>query len=986
MPARSQQRSLPGLDAPEPPSATERSSPRTETLSSTSAAPVSSSASAENTASEPCDDVPQPVDIKGWNVYVVDAYSLIFQVFHAIPEMSSPRGEQVAAVFGFVRDMLYLLEDKKPNALIVAFDASGPTFRDTLYEAYKAERSEMPADLKSQIPKIERFLAAMSIPILEKEGFEADDVIATLARMCDERGANCFIVSGDKDCRQLITDRVAIYNIRKNQIFDAAALRDDWGVSPDQVVDFQALVGDKIDNVPGVRGIGPKTAQQLLDTYGTLDNLFEHTPEIPGAKGKKLAESRDQAMLSRQLVRLDSQVPITPNWDASRVGDIDHEAVISLCSEFGFRSFVDRVAKLTSAAPASPASTASDANYIVVDTPDALATLVDVLNHQELISFDTETTHVSPRCAEIVGYSFAFKPNEAYYIPVRGPASDRLLDPTATLAALRPVLENPAIRKLGQNLKYDMIVLKNVGVHLAGIAFDTMIANYLLDAGGRSHNLDDLAQKYLNHTTIKIDELIGKGRDQKRMDEVPVAQVGVYAAEDADIPLRMYPILEARLRDYGLDELNDTVEVPLIEVLAELEFNGISVDANRLGELSKRYGDRLAVLEQEIEELAGHPLNIGSPKQLAQVLFQELGLPVVKKTKTGASTDADVLEQLAESHPLPKKIVEYRQYSKLKSTYVDALPTMIHPATGRVHTSFNQVVAATGRLSSSDPNLQNIPIRTDEGREIRSAFISSKQMILSPAVGEERHAQEGSSWKLLAADYSQIELRILAHYSQDSSMCEAFDRDEDIHTLVASQVFEVPFAEVTSAMRRSAKAVNFGVIYGQSPFGLAKGLGISQEEAAKFIDGYFAKYRGIAKFMVQTLDDCRRQGYVSTILGRRRAIQGVRPTDQLTLLTDRPSRRPLTLPERTAVNSVIQGSAADLIKLAMLTIHRRLKKENSPARMLLQIHDELIFEAPEQELDNLGELVREEMQNVLQLRVPLKVDVKTGVNWADCEK
>jgi DNA polymerase-1 len=408
--------------------------------------------------------------------------------------------------------------------------------------------------------------------------------------------------------------------------------------------------------------------------------------------------------------------------------------------------------------------------------------------------------------------------------------------------------------------------------------------------------------------------------------------------------------------------------VPLIEVLAELEFNGIRIDPKRLAELSQRYGERLAVLEQEIEELAGHPLNIGSPKQLAQVLFQELGLPVVKKTKTGASTDADVLEQLADSHPLPKKIVEYRQYSKLKSTYVDALPTMIHPETGRVHTSFNQVVAATGRLSSSDPNLQNIPIRTQEGREIRSAFIAGEP-----------------GWNLLAADYSQIELRILAHYSQDVSMCAAFERDEDIHTIVASQVFGVPLGEVTSAQRRSAKAVNFGVIYGQSPFGLAKGLGISQEEAAKFIDGYFATYRGVAEFMVSTLDECRRQGFVTTILGRRRAIQGVRSIDQLTLLTDRPSRRPLTLPERTAVNTVIQGSAADMIKLAMLAIHRRLQIENLPTKMLLQIHDELVFETPADSIDTLGRIVREEMQRALPIRVPLKVDVKFGDNWAECE-
>ncbi|MCC7476402.1 MAG: DNA polymerase I, partial [Pirellulales bacterium] len=915
MASRSRQRSLPGLE--------EEAVPAPQPWAATTPKQVSSSLGSAS------------IDIAGWNVYVVDAHSLIFQVFHALPEMSSPRGEQVGAVFGFTRDMLYLIEEKKPNALLCAFDLPGPTFRDELYEAYKAERTEVPADLISQIPKIEQVLAAFSIPVLSCEGYEADDVLATVARLCDERGANCFLVSGDKDCRQLITDRVAIYNIRKNQVFDAAALRDDWGIAPDQVVDFQALVGDKVDNVPGVPGIGPKTAQQLLESYGTLDNLLDHAAEVPGAKGKKLAESREIALLSRQLARLENNVPIEPDWDACRVGGFNGEALSTLFAEFGFRSIAERAARLASTTSASvathstQASTAADAKYEIIDTPAKLQALVAALSRERLISVDTETTNVSPRRAEIVGYSFAYQPHEAFYVPVRGPAGDTVLDPTTTLEALRPVLENPAIHKIGQNLKYDMIVLRNVDVRLAGAAFDTMVASYLMDAGGRTHNLDDLAQRYLNHTTIKIDSLIGKGRDQKRMDEVPVAQVGIYAAEDADIPLRMLSLLGKQLEDNYLAKLNDTLEVPLIEVLAELEYNGIRVDAERLAELSGRYGERLAVLEQEIEELAGHPLNIASPKQLAQVLFHELRLPVVKKTKTGPSTDADVLESLAELHPLPRKIVEYRQYAKLKSTYVDALPEMIYPATGRVHTSFNQVVAATGRLSSSDPNLQNIPIRTEEGREIRSAFTAGEP-----------------GWKLLAADYSQIELRILAHYSQDPGMCAAFECDEDIHTLVASQVFSVPLDEVTSDQRRKAKAVNFGVIYGQSSFGLAKGLGISQDEAAQFIDGYFATYRGIATFMVHTLEEGRKLGYVSTILGRRRAIQGIRPTEQLSLLTDQPSRRPLALPERTAVNTVIQGSAADLIKLAMLAVHRRLQREHSPARMLLQIHDELIFEAP----------------------------------------
>jgi DNA polymerase-1 len=912
----------------------------------------------------PTPEVERP-SIAGWRVFVVDAHSLIFQVFHALPDMSSPRGEHVNAVFGFIRDIQQIIEKKQPDALICALDPPGPTFRDQLFDRYKADRGSMPEELVGQIPKIERVLAALSIPVISIPGYEADDVLATLARQCDEAGAECFLVSGDKDCRQLITDRVAIYNIRKDEVFGAAALKEDWGIAPRQVVDFQALVGDKVDNVPGVPTIGPKTAQTWLEKYGTLDNLLAHATEVSGAKGQKLVEGRDLALLSRELARLDNSMDIAPDWNAARVGGFDHQQLAELFAEYGFRSFGERFAAL-GGTPARPRAAENwDANYFVVDTPAKLAELVDTLSKQPVISVDTETTHVMPRWAEIVGYSFAWAPGQACYVPVRGPAGETVLDPAATLAALRIVLENPVISKIGQNLKYDMIVLRAAGVHLAGVAFDTMVGSYLLDAGERNYNLDDLSERYLGHTTIKISELIGKGKSQKRMDEVPVAQVTDYAAEDADVPFRLRPLIADRLDELGLSKLNDEVEVPLIGVLADMEFEGVRVDPARLAELSARYGERLKLLEVEIEELAGHPLNIASPKQLAQVLFNELKLPVIRKTKTGPSTDADVLEELADKHPLPAKIIEHRQYAKLKNTYGDALPAMMHPTTGRVHASFNQVVAATGRLSSSEPNLQNIPIRTEEGREIRSAFIAGTP-----------------GWKLLAADYSQIELRILAHYSEDSALCEAFARDEDIHTLVASQVFGVAAEEVTSAMRRSAKAVNFGIIYGQSPFGLAKSLGISQDEAATFIEEYFGRYPGVEQFFYTTLSECNRQGYVSTILGRRRSIEGVRPP--LPIVAGA-GRRPLNLPERTAVNTVIQGSAADLIKLAMIAIARRLRDERSPAKMILQIHDELVFEAPAGEIDALARLVQHEMQSVLPLRVPLQVDVKSGANWADCE-
>lgn len=923
--------------------------------------------SATVNAAEPATD---PADIRDWTICAVDAFSLIFQVFHAMPEMTSPSGEPVNAVYGFVRDMLQLIETRRPDALLCAFDLPGPTFRDDLYSEYKADRGEMPEELASQIPKIREVLGALSIPVLASPGFEADDVLATVARLCDEQRANCFVVTGDKDCRQLITDHVSILNIRKDAVYDAKSLLADWGIRPEQVVDFQSLVGDKVDNVPGIPLIGPKIAKELLGTYGTLDEVLAHAEEVKGAKRKQnLVEYRDQALLSRQLVKLDSLVPIIPNWQSCKVGGIDHERLGALFQDYGFRSLGQRAAEIDGgSSDTTKLVTRPAADYQLINTVDQLDDLVEQLEKQSLISVDTETTDVNPRAAEIVGYAIAFQAGEGYYVAVRGPAEDTVIDPTIAADKLRPVLEDPKIFKIGQNLKYDQVVLSGAGIKLAGVTFDTMIASYLLDAGERTHNLDHLASRYLDHTTTKIETLIGKGKNQKRMDEVPVADVAHYAGEDADLPLQLQPVLQARLETEGLTELNDDLEIPLLQVLGEMEFLGIRVDIERLANLSEQYTARLDMLSAEIEEMAGHPLNIASPKQLAQLLFDELGLPVIKKTKTGASTDASVLEELAPMHPLPAKIVEHRQYSKLLGTYVNALPELVHPDTGRVHTSFNQVVAATGRLSSNNPNLQNIPIRTAEGREIRSAF---------------RAGPDG--WRLLAADYSQIELRVLAHFTGDPTLCEAFANDEDIHTLVASQVEGVELSDVDSDMRRRAKAVNFGIIYGQSPFGLAKALGISQEEAAEFIETYFARYPGVLEFFTKTLTECREQGYVSTLLGRRRAVQGVRPVPEDFREAKTGALRQLNLPERTAVNSVIQGSAADLIKLAMLGVHRRLNDSPLTAAMLLQIHDELVFEVAPDDIDELAGLVVEEMIGVADLKVPLKVDVKHGENWADCE-
>ncbi len=913
----------------------------------------------------------KPENLMGWRVCGIDAHSLIFQVFHALPEMTSPHGEPVAAVYGFVRDVLQLLETRELDAIFCAFDLPGPTYRHNIFAEYKADRSEMPVDLVSQIPKIIAVLSALGIPVISSSGFEADDVLATLARKCDELEAECLIVTGDKDCRQLITDKVSLFNIRKNQVYDAQSLMADWGILPSQVVDFQALVGDKVDNVPGVPLIGPKIAQELLTKYHTLENVLDHASEVAGAKRQQnLIEHRNAALMSQQLARLEANVPIEFDWQAARDRKVDHDRLTELFRLFGFRSLGQRIAELDGSAAATTGTlqTHTVLKHHLVDSEEKLSRLVDDLNKQSLISIDTETTGVNPRTAEIVGYALAFKPEEGFYIPVRGPSGQSVLDPRLVADQLRPILESLAIEKIGQNLKYDYVVLRQEGIRLAGITFDTMIASFLLEPGERSHNLDFLALRHLGHETTKIDSLIGKGKKQKRMDEVPVEDVAAYAAEDAEIPLRIRPILADGLAEKKLDELNNTVEVPLVTILGEMEFQGISVDKPRLAELSKEYRDRLNRLTIEIEEMAGHPLNIASPKQLAELLFRELGLPVIKKTKTGASTDASVLEELAPLHPLPAMIVEHRMYAKLLNTYIDALPDMVHPETGRVHASFNQVVASTGRLSSSNPNLQNIPIRTSEGREIRSAF---------------RAGPDG--WKLLAADYSQIELRVLAHFSEDETLCTAFANNEDIHTLVASQVENVSLTDVTSDMRRRAKAVNFGIIYGQSPFGLAKSLGITQDEAAAFIETYFARYPGVLHFMTQTLTKCRENGYVSTLLGRRRSVQGVRPVPDGLREEKTGALRQLNLAERTAVNTVIQGSAADLIKLAMIGVDRQLRETQLSAAMLLQIHDELLFEVPPSEVNELARLVVGEMSGVMPLRVPLQVDVKFGDNWAECE-
>jgi DNA polymerase-1 len=934
--------------------------------------------------------------------YLVDAHALIFQVFHAIRGMTSPSGLPTNALFGFARDLLYL-RSLSPDYFVCAFDRSEPTFRSAIYADYKAHRDEVPSDLQLQFPHIHRLLEAMNVPVVSVAGFEADDVLATLAVAGAKRGLEVYLCTSDKDCRQLIDERVRLYNLRKREVFGRDELLADWGIRPDQVVDLQTLVGDSVDNVPGVPGIGVKTAAKLLQEFDTLENLLANIDRIPGAKRQENLRNSGAIMeRARQLVRLDTNVLIDLDWDAWRLRELDVPQLRKLFQEWGFHSLSHQLGGRNGPAPvqgelfpfganapedphesngtSSPVTPFPDnwqAEYHLVDTEEKAEAFYRQLRKQKRFAFDLETTSLSPLQAEIVGFAFSWQAGEAWYLPLRGPEGFALLDSKATLDRLQPILEDPEVAKINQNIKYDLLVLRGQVVQPRGVAGDSMVADYLLHAGERSHGLDELSRRYLNHQVIPITDLIGKKSrktPQLTMDQVPTERVAVYSGEDADVAWRLCELLEKQLDQPeaqargSLRKLYDDVEVPLIEVLAELEYNGIRLDIPLLHRLSAEMGKQLTTIEKEIYDLAGHTFNIGSLVQLRKVLFEELKLPIQGRTGvTGAaSTDQETLEKLAVlDHPgaaLPRKILQHRRIAKLKSTYVDALPEMVNPKTARVHTAFNQTVAATGRLSSSDPNLQNIPVRSEEGQQIRQAFL--------PAEG----------WLLVTADYSQIELRLLAHFCGDAELRRAFAEERDIHAAVAAQIFGVPENAVSAEQRRMAKTVNFGVIYGISPVGLGQRLEMSREEAAKFIASYFARYPKVQEYQDRLLKDCRKNGYVSTILGRRRhfdrdAIRGNSTYQQRNTA------------EREAINMEVQGSAADVIKLAMLNVFRRLQREKHRSRMLLQIHDELVFETPPDELHSLARLVREEMttpvEKALGLQVPLLVDVASGPNWLD---
>ncbi len=907
-------------------------------------------------------------------LFLIDGSHLAYRSYFAFirrPLINS-KGENTSAPFAFAQSVLKILSEEKPDYIAVVFDTPEPTFRHKAYPEYKATREKMPEEMSDQLPRIRQIVEVLGIPIIEVPGYEADDIMATLAKRAEKQGVESYLVTGDKDFFQLISEKIKIYRPQHTgndvDIVDRAWLEKQWGITPEQVIDYLAIVGDKIDNIPGVRGIGEKGAKELIRTYGTLENILKARDELPKAQWRKaFAEHADDALLSKQLVTIDTNVPVDIPLEKLKRKPIDEEAAIRLFTELEFKSLIDRHfsnnGKFTQ-------------NYHIVDTPDKLKKLARSLKEAGTFVFDLETTHIDPLRCHVVGFSFAWREGEAYYVPVapgtaenaatlgplfqsvRAPASaDRQELPlTAVLDVLKPILEDTAAKKCGQNVKYDMLALTRYKIDVQGVDFDTMVASYLINPSSHQHNLDNLSLQYLNYKKVPTSDLIGKGKNQLTMREVPVQKVAFYACEDADMTLRLRNILEPRLKQAELYELFKEVEIPLISVLMTMEKNGVALNTVLLHHLSQNVGNQLHKLEEEIYALAGETFNINSPKQLGTILFEKLKLPTARRTKTGYSTDVTVLEELAKSHPLPQKLLDYRQLAKLKSTYIDALPKLINPETGRVHTSYNQTVAATGRLSSSDPNLQNIPIRTELGREIRKAFVP----------GRKNHV-------ILDADYSQIELRIMAHLSGDGTLLATFERDEDVHTATAALVFGVEPSEVTPDLRRRAKEINFGIMYGMGPYGLASRLDISVEEAQQFIINYFAKYPGVQDFIQKTIEEARRTGYVTTLLNRRRYLPELHATN----------RRVREFAERTAINTPIQGTAADLIKVAMIHIHRRLQKEGLRSLMIMQVHDELVFEVPENEIDHMKQLVREEMEGAIDLNVPIKVDLGVGKNWLE---
>lgn len=891
-------------------------------------------------------------------IYLVDGSGYIFRAFHALPSLTRPDGTPVGAVLGFTNMLVKLLKEKNPDYLVVVFDAARKNYRNDIYPAYKANRQETPPELIPQFSLIRQACEAFDIPYIEKEGYEADDLIATYAH---SQEGEVTIVSSDKDLMQLVGGAVRMLDPIKNRLIGIEEVKEKFGVPPEQVVDVQALAGDSTDNVPGVPGIGIKTAAELIQTYGNLENLLEKAGEIKQPKRREaLLSNIKEAFISKELVKLKDDVPVTEPLSAFIVKPFDPSKAFAFLKEQHFNALMNRLEKEL------PSSSQEKTKYELIQEIESLKHWISQIHTLGYVAFDTETTSLDAMEAQLVGISLSIRAPRACYIPLGHKGEDRNLLSEGTkpkqiplkeaLTLLKPLLEDPAVLKIGQNIKYDALVLKKYGIEVTPID-DTMVLSYVLEGAQHGHGMDEIAKLYLDYDTIKYQDVVGAGRGQVTFDRVPIEKALAYAAEDADITFQLHSFLKPRLLNEHQCTVYETLERPLIPVLVDMEHRGIKVDPLVLKKLSHEFEIRLEENEKQIQDQVGQPFNVGSPKQLGDILFEKLKLPGGKKGKTGAyGTSAEVLESLSEQgFAIADQLLEWRQLSKLKSTYTDALARQINPKTGRVHTSYAMTATSTGRLASSDPNLQNIPIRTDEGKKIRSAFIAEPGM------------------KLLSVDYSQIELRLLAHMAALPELQKAFKEGKDIHAETASQVFGVPLEEMTPELRRRAKAINFGIIYGISPFGLARQLGISRESAAQYIQTYFKCYPGIQDYMERMKQEAREKGYVTTLLGRRCFIPDIHSRD--------PSRRGFA--ERQAINAPLQGGNADIIKKAMIKLHRLLKEKQLRAYMLLQVHDELIFEIAEEDVEKAQLLIVNTMQSIVSLSVPLMVEADVGDSWAE---
>ena len=884
-------------------------------------------------------------------IYLIDGSAYIYRAYHAIRNLSNSSGLPTNAVFGFTRMLIKLIEDKNPQYLVMIFDSKGPTFRHEKYSQYKANRPPMPDDLVAQQPYIRKVVDAFNIPIVEMQGFEADDLIATLAQQAESQGYHSVMVTGDKDFLQRVTAYATIWDPMKDREWTEQKIIDKYQFKPTQLVDMMGFWGDTSDNVPGVPGIGEKTAITLIQQFGSMDQVYAQIDSITKKKQKEnLLKYKNQAYLSRELVQIDCNAPVKLDLDAFKFKDADTKKLFELFQLLEFRNLQQKY---------QPPSEQPPKNYQTVLTEAQCQDIIEQIYEKKRCAIDTETTDINPMRAKLVGLSVSFAPHSAYYIPVAHSGLDarKQLSREWVLNTFKPLLEDASIQKIGQNLKYDWLIFQRYGIRLSNNLFDTMIASYVLDPSDVSHALDRIALNRLNYKMIKYKDVVGTGKKERCFSEIDLPLATQYACEDADIAFILADQFQKELKGNDLWQLFDTIEMPLLPVLVDMEFTGIKVDQSVLKQLSGYFGQTLSELESQIYEMADEKFNIRSTQQLGEILFEKLKLPAKKKTrkKTGYSTDVNVLTQLAEIHDLPAVLLKHRTLDKLRSTYVDALMTLTHPDTGRIHTSFNQTATATGRLSSRDPNLQNIPIRTEQGRKIREAFV--------PDTGN----------VLLSADYSQIELRIMAHYANDPILIEAFCNDEDIHLRTASEVFQCPVTEVTDSLRYQAKAINFGIIYGMGAFRLSKELNISRKMAQTYINQYFDRYQGVRRFIDKTVENAEKSGKTTTLCGRIRHIPDINSKNKNIQAGAR----------RIAVNTPIQGTAADLIKIAMIRVNQLIRDEKRATRMILSVHDEIVLEVPEHELEDIHTKIRTIMEHVWELNVPLKVNMDVGNNWAE---